>query len=60
MNVKNSKKRASRSAVSSVVGSKTYATALEECEWATDEFEQVLQEAFDYEPETREEGDEEK
>ena len=45
-----SKKRASRSSISSVVGSKMYATALEECEWATDEFEQVLQEAFDYEP----------
>ncbi|KAL7563013.1 hypothetical protein ACA910_013535 [Epithemia clementina (nom. ined.)] len=45
-----SKKRASRSSISSVVGSKTYATALEECEWATDEFEQVLQEAFDFEP----------
>lgn len=43
------KKRASRSAISSVIGSKTYGTALEECEWATDEFEQVLQEAFDYE-----------
>jgi len=46
------KKRASRSAISSVIGSKTYAMALEECEWATDEFEQVLQEAFDYQSET--------
>jgi hypothetical protein len=42
------KKRASRNAISNVVGSKTYSTALEECEWATEEFEQLLQEAFDY------------
>mmetsp|Transcript_5826 Transcript_5826/g.12126 ORF Transcript_5826/g.12126 Transcript_5826/m.12126 type:complete len:1034 (+) Transcript_5826:79-3180(+) len=55
------KKRASRSAISSVIGSKTYAMALEECEWATDEFEQVLQEAFDYESEKEADdpGDEE-
>ena len=45
------KKRASRSAISNATSSKTYATALEECEWATDEFEGVLQEAFDYESE---------
>lgn len=43
------KKRASRSSIAAVTGSKTYHTALEECEWATEEFEGVLQEAFDYE-----------
>ena len=43
------KKRSSRNSISNVTGSKTYMTALEECEWATDEFEQLLQEAFDYE-----------
>eukprot|EP00977_Amphora_coffeiformis_P019531 scaffold7349_cov173-Amphora_coffeaeformis.AAC.12 len=43
------KKRSSRNSISNVTGSKTYTTALEECEWATDEFEQLLQEAFDYE-----------
>lgn len=46
VNVK--KKRASRSSIQAVLSSKTYSTALEECEWATEEFEQVLQEAFDY------------
>lgn len=42
------KKRASRNSIAAVTGSKTYSTALEECEWATEEFEAVLQEAFDY------------
>lgn len=42
------KKRASRNSIANVTGSSTYRTALEECEWATEEFEGVLQEAFDY------------
>lgn len=41
------KKRASRSHVSQLVGSKTYATALEECEWACEEYEAILQGAFE-------------
>ena len=45
----NKKKRSSRNSITAVTGSKTYSTALEECEWATEEFEQLLQEAFDYE-----------
>jgi hypothetical protein len=52
------KRRASRSAISSVTGSKTYTMALEECDWATEEFEQVLQEAFDYDEEVLDEGGE--
>ncbi|GAX14571.1 hypothetical protein FisN_6Lh349 [Fistulifera solaris] len=40
------KKRASRSATSSVIGSKTYATALEECTWAMEEYESVLQDCY--------------
>lgn len=40
------KKRSSRSATSSIVGSKTYAKALEECEWAQDEYTNVVQEVF--------------
>jgi hypothetical protein len=42
------KKRASRSATSSVIGSKTYATALEECTWAMEEYESVLQDCYNY------------
>jgi hypothetical protein len=47
VNSESKKKRASRSGISSVVGSKTYATALEECVWANEEYENVLQDAFD-------------
>ena len=32
---------------SSVVGSKTYATAIQECVWASEEYENVLQDAFE-------------
>jgi Bromodomain len=41
------KKRASRSDVASVVKSRTYLTALEECKWAQEEFENVLQDVLD-------------
>jgi hypothetical protein len=51
------KKRASRNSIAAVIGSKTYNTALEECEWATEEFEGVLQEAFDYESDQEAEDD---
>lgn len=44
------KKRASRSDISSVLRSKTYLTALEECKWAQEEFENVLQDVLDDEP----------
>jgi ferric iron reductase protein FhuF len=41
------KKRSSRSSSTSIVGSKTYATALEECGWAQEEYESTLADAFD-------------
>lgn len=41
------KSRSSRHYASNVVGSKTYATALQECVWANEEYENVLQDAFD-------------
>jgi PWWP domain len=41
------KSRSSRSNASNVVGSKTYATALQECVWANEEYENVLQDAFE-------------
>lgn len=41
------KSRSSRSTASNVVGSKTYATALQECVWASEEYETVLQDAFE-------------
>ena len=50
-------KRSSRSGLATVVGSKTYATALEECVWANEEYESVLQDAFDYNSEEEEQDD---
>jgi len=40
---KNKKKRASRSNIANVIGSKMYTTALEEAKWALEEFELQLQ-----------------
>lgn len=53
------KKRTSRSGIASVVNSKTYTTALEECTWATEEFEAVLAEVFEVKTEGDEDDDEE-
>jgi hypothetical protein len=52
------KKRASRS---EAIKSKTYYTAMEECKWAQEEFENVLQDALDDDPskESEEEDDDE-
>jgi len=52
------KKRVSRSGAS-VVGSKLYATALEECAWAREEYDNILQDAFDDDESDREDDDEE-
>jgi hypothetical protein len=58
---KNPKKRgggrSSRS--TNVIGSKAYQTALEECVWANEEYEAVLQDAFDYNSEEEDEDDDE-
>merc|ERR1712151_847449 len=51
------KKKKTRSGSSNVIGSKTYIRALEECTWANEEFENVIQDAFDYN--TEDENDEE-
>lgn len=53
--VNNKRKRASRSQTSTVTTSKTYAAALEECTWASEEYESVLQDAFDDDASDREE-----
>jgi len=52
------KKRASRSTVASVIGSKTYKVALEECEWACEEYEAILQGAFEDEEDMAGDDDE--
>lgn len=41
------KPRSSRNNATNVVGSKTYGTALQECVWANEEYENVLQDAFE-------------
>jgi hypothetical protein len=41
------KGRGSRSSAASVIGSEAYGRALQECEWANEEFENILQDAFD-------------
>lgn len=51
------KKRQSRSG-SSVVGSKTYATALQECAWASEEYESIVQDAFEDDDNSDKDGDE--
>jgi PWWP domain len=53
------KKRAVRGNINSVISSKMYATALEECVWANEEFETALTDAIDYDPEQDEERAEE-
>lgn len=50
------KKRASRSNIANVIGSKTYASAVEEAQWALEEFELQLQDVGNDAPEDDDEG----
>lgn len=45
--VSSKKSRSSRNSAAAVIGSRMYETAIEECLWANDEYENVLQDAFE-------------
>ena len=53
------KSRSSRSSASNVVGSQIYATALQECVWANEEYENVLQDAFEFADDDDDDDDDE-
>lgn len=50
------KKRSSRSSISNIIGSKMYASAIEEAQWALEEFELQLQDVGSDGPEEDDEG----
>jgi len=51
-----SRKKRPRSANSSGVGSTIYKTAIDECEWANEEYESVLQDALSYTSDNEQDG----
>lgn len=51
------KSRDTRKSLSAAIGSRTYQAALDECGWAYDEFESVLQDAFESDDEGEENED---
>lgn len=52
------KSRENRKNASAVIGSKAYQLALDECVWAFDEYESVLQDAFEYVSDNEDDGEE--